>query len=194
VRIEGRHYAGGWFDWLTPFSLFTGAALVAGYALLGACWLILKTEGDLQSAMYRRALPLSVVVIGCIAAVSAWTPLLDRRIAERWFGWPNILYLSPAPILVAAIGAGLYFTLAHRRERPPFPLALLLFLVCYAGLGISAFPAIVPPTLSIWSAASPPASLAFVLAGAVVLVPLIVLYSGFSYWVFRGKTRERHYH
>jgi cytochrome bd ubiquinol oxidase subunit II len=194
IRVQGRQYAGGWFDWLTPFSVFTALALVCGYSLLGACWLVMKTEGGLQRTMHRRAKPLAIAVLVCIAATSLWTPFLDRRIAERWFSWPNIVYLSPAPILAILLGAALWRALASESERLPLPLTLLLFLVCYAGLGISAFPLIAPPSVSIWAAASPPESLKFVLAGAAVLVPLIVIYSSFSYWVFRGKTREKRYH
>jgi cytochrome d ubiquinol oxidase subunit II len=187
IEVDGRAYGGGWFDWLSPFSVFTAAALVAGYALLGACWLIMKTSGDVQERMYRTALLLGFTVVGAIAAVSLWTPFLDIDVAERWFSWPNIAYLSPVPILVAALAFGLQRSIAARRERAPFLLALLLFLLSYVGLGISLYPYAVPYSVTAWEAAAPDASLSFLLVGTAVLLPLILGYTGYSYWVFRGK-------
>jgi cytochrome d ubiquinol oxidase subunit II len=195
IEVEGRAYAGGWFDWLTPFSLFCGAALVAGYALLGASFLIMKTEGRLQARMFRLALPLGGAVLAAIGIVSLWTPLHTPEIAERWFSWPNIAWLSPVPLLVAALAFGFYRSVSARRERWPFVLAVLAFLVSYAGLGISMFPYVVPRAITVWDAAAPDASLGFLLAGTAVLVPIILAYTGYSYWVFRGKVDLRHgYH
>jgi cytochrome d ubiquinol oxidase subunit II len=187
IEVEGRSYAGGWFDWLTPFSLFTGAALVFGYALLGACFLILKTEGRLQDRMFRLATPLGAIVLAFIGAVSLWTPLLSAEIADRWFSWPNVVLLSPVPLLVAALALAFHRSVQTRREGWPFTIAILLFLVSYAGLGISLFPYVVPRAVTIWAAAAPDASLAFLLAGTAVLIPIILAYSAYSYWVFRGK-------
>jgi len=187
VEVKGRAYAGGWFDWLTPFSVFVGAALVAGYALLGACFLIMKTEGALQERMFSIALPLGAAVLAAIAGVSLWTPLLDPAIAARWFSWPNLAYLSPVPLLVAAIAYGLFRSLAAGREVLPFIMAILLFLAAYAGVAISMFPYIVPRTITVWEAAAPDASLGFLLVGTAVLVPVILGYTAYSYWVFRGK-------
>jgi cytochrome d ubiquinol oxidase subunit II len=189
VAFEGRSYAGGWFDWLTPFSLFTGVALVLGYALLGAGWLIMKTEGELQARMYRIAPWLAAAVLLAIAIVSLWTPLLNAAIAERWFTLPNLFYLSPVPLLVGVVALGLFWALAARRTALPFLMALSLFLLSYFGLGISLFPNIVPPDVTIWQAAAPPKSLAFLLVGALVLLPIVLGYTGYVYWVFRGKTR-----
>ena len=189
VAVEGRTYAGGWFDWLTPFSLLTGVALIVGYALLGATWLIIKTEGALQERMFGLAWPLTVAVVGLIVIVSGWTPLLDAEIAARWFSWPNLLLLSPVPLLVGANAAALAAALRKRWEYSPYLLALGLFSLSYAGLGISLFPYIVPRKITIWQAAAPDASLWFLLVGAVVLIPLILGYTGYAYWVFRGKVR-----
>ena len=187
IEVEGRAYAGGWFDWLTPFSLFVGAALLAGYALLGACFLIMKTAGTLQERMYALALPLGAIVLGAIAAVSLWTPFLDEALAARWFSWPNIAYLSPVPLLVAAFAFGLFRGLAAGREVMPFVMAILLFLIAYAGVGISVFPYIVPRAITIWDAAAPDRSLIFLLVGTAILIPIILAYTAYSYWVFRGK-------
>jgi cytochrome bd ubiquinol oxidase subunit II len=189
IEVDGRAYGGGWFDWLTPFSVLTGVALVAGYGLLGACWLIWKTEGELQDRMYRLALPLAAAVLVAIAGVSIWTPLLDPAIAARWFSWPNIVLLAPVPLLVAACAFGLYRALTRRREHRAFPLALGLFVLSYIGLGISLFPYVVPRSVRIEDAAAGDASLGFMLVGAGVLLPLILGYTAYAYWVFRGKVR-----
>ncbi len=133
--VEGRAYAGGWWDWLTPFSILTGIAVVVGYALLGATWLIMKTEGALQDWCFRITLPLAAAVVGLIVIVSIWTPLLDATIAASWFGWPNIVFVSPVPLLVAGASLALYRAIQARRERLPFLLSQGLFLLSYVGLG-----------------------------------------------------------
>lgn len=189
IEIEGRAYAGGWFDWLTPFSIFVGLALVIGYALLGAGWLVMKTEGALQARARSLMLGFGAGLIVCIGIVSLWTPLLNAEIAARWFSWPNLLYLSPVPILVLATGVGLYLAITRRREIQPFLLSLGLFLLSYIGLGISLYPNIIPPEVTIWEAAAPDKTLGFMLIGAAILLPLILGYTSYAYWVFRGKVR-----
>jgi len=188
IAVDGRNYAGGWYDWLTPFSIFTGLALIAGYALLGATWLIMKTEGELRDASRDIARPLLWVVVGAIAAVSLWTPFLNEVIAARWFSWPNIAFLSPVPILVTLVSLGIDRALAKKKDSAPFILSLILFVLSFLGLGISLFPLVVPPHIDIWQAAAPEASLRFLLVGAAVLLPLTLGYTIYVYWVFRGKT------
>ena len=188
-QTEGRHFAGGSFDCFTPFSLLTGVALVFGYALLGAGWLILKTEGPLQD--WARALgrwALIGVLIG-IAAVSLWTPFAKPEIAARWFSWPNIVILAPVPIVTALIAFWVWRSLNNRSEAAPFIGAVLLFVMSYLGIAISLFPLIVPYKFTLWDAASSPATQAFLLVGTLFLLPVILLYTGWSYWVFRGKVR-----
>jgi cytochrome d ubiquinol oxidase subunit II len=187
IDVSGRAYAGGWFDWLTPFSLMTGAALLFGYALLGSCFLIMKTGGYLQERMFGLALPLAVAVLGFIVAVSVWTPFLSPDLRERWFSWPNVAFLSPVPIMVAAIAIGLFRALAKGREGMPFLMAILLFLISYVGIGVSVYPFIVPRAVTLWEAAAPDESLLFLLVGTAILIPIILAYTGYSYWVFRGK-------
>ena len=187
VQVEGRHYAGGWWDWLTPFSLLTGVSLVAGYALLGATWLILKTEGSLRDRAYHLSWYLLFAMLLAIAAVSIATPLLTIQYAQRWFTWPNIVLTAPVPVAVAAVTVLLLKNLAEKRDGWPFPLTLTLFLLSYAGLGISMYPYIVPQSITIWQAAAPASSQLFMLVGVAVLVPLILAYTGWAYWVFRGK-------
>lgn len=187
IRVSGRQYAGGWLDWLTPFSVLTAASLVVGYALLGACWLVLKTEGSLRRRAHGLARLLGIALIAAIGIVSAWTPFLEAGYLARWFGWPQIIYVAPVPVLTAVAAWWLLRSIDKEREREPFLAALALFLLCYAGLGVSLYPNVVPPSISIWEAAAPEKSLSFLLVGAVVLIPLILAYTGYAYWVFRGK-------
>jgi cytochrome bd ubiquinol oxidase subunit II len=187
IPVSDRSYAGGWWDWLTLFSLLTGVALVIGYALLGATWLIMKTTGEVQQHAYRFAWLTGAGTLALIGVVSLWTPLMNMQFMMRWFSWPAILYTAPVPILVAIAAVLLFLGLARRREVSPFFAAIGLFVLCYIGLGISFYPYIVPPTVTIWSAAAPDASLKFLLVGAVILIPLILAYTAWSYWVFRGK-------
>jgi cytochrome d ubiquinol oxidase subunit II len=195
VHVEGRHYAGGWWDWLTPFSILTGVALVVGYALLGATWLILKTEGELRDRAYRVSWYLLFAMLLAIGAVSLATPLLTIQYAQRWFSWPAIMLTAPVPLAVVAVSVFLLKSLADRHDDRPFILSLLLFLLSYAGLGISMYPYIVPQSITIWQAAAPERSQLFMLVGVAVLIPLILAYTGWAYWVFRGKVRpESGYH
>ena len=193
-HVEGRAFAGSAWDCITPFSFLTGVALLLGYALLGAGWLILKTEGELQDYARRAGRMALIGVVTAVAAVSIWTPLADPDIARRWFAWPNFVYLSPVPILTAALALGEWRAL-DRREAAPFILAILLFALSYLGLAISLYPMIVPHAFTLWQAASAPETQLFLLLGTLFLLPVIFVYTGWSYWVFRGKARaEIGYH
>jgi cytochrome bd ubiquinol oxidase subunit II len=195
VHVEGRHYAGGWWDWLTPFSILTGISLAVGYALLGATWLVLKTEGALRDKAYVLSWSLLFAMLAAIGAVSAATPFLSVAYAQRWFTWPNVILTAPVPIAVAAITVLLLRSLANREDNQPFFLSLALFALSYLGLGISMYPYIVPQSITIWQAAAPESSQRFLLVGVVVLIPLILGYTSWAYWVFRGKVRpESGYH
>jgi cytochrome d ubiquinol oxidase subunit II len=195
VHVEGRHYGGGWWDWLTPFSILTGLALVVGYALLGATWLVMKTEGELRDKAYRLSWYLLFAMLGAIAAVSIATPFLNIQYTQRWFSWPNIVLTAPVPIAVAGVTVLLLRALANKWDYQPFFLSLALFALSYAGLGISMYPYIVPQSITIWQAAAPENSLRFLLIGVAVLIPLILGYTAWAYWVFRSKVRpESGYH
>jgi cytochrome d ubiquinol oxidase subunit II len=194
IRVQGRAYGGGWWDWLTPFSLLVGVSLVIGYALLGATWLIMKTDGSVQEKSFRLAERLGAATIACILLVSAATPFLDEAYYRRWFSWPQILYTAQVPLLVAIASMGLYLSLRRRREYLPFLLSLTLFGLCLAGLGVSMFPYVVPGAVTIWDAAAPASSLSFILVGTSVLIPIILAYTAYSYWVFRGKAGPEGYH
>jgi len=187
--VEGRQYAGTTFDFLHPFVLGVGVGLVFGYGLLGATWLVMKTEGALQDWAREMARWCLFGVLAFIAMVSIWTPFLDARIAARWFSWPNLAFFAPVPAITAVIAWWLWVSLKRGREVAPFVAAMGLFAMCYAGLAISLFPYIVPPKITLWDAASAPQSQAFLLIGTLFLLPIILMYTGWSYWVFRGKVR-----
>ncbi len=187
IHVENRAYAGGWWDWLTPFSAGTGVALMAGYMLLGSTWLIMKTAGGAQDMGYRIAWFSAVATLSGIGLVSLATPFLQPVYFSRWFGFPQIVLLSPVPLAVAALALFLFDSLRKERETAPFLASLGLFALSFAGLGVSFYPRIVPPDITIPMAAAPRESLAFLSAGAFVLIPIILIYTAYSYYVFRGK-------
>jgi cytochrome d ubiquinol oxidase subunit II len=194
IRVDHGAYAGGWLDWLSPFTLLTGASLVAGYALLGATWLIWKTRGPIQRRASRYAFRLSFVTLVALIAVSASTPFLAYQYWHRWFAMPGVLLTAQVPLLVLLATFILVRSLRRGRDRMPFIAALTLFLLGFAGLGISLFPYVVPPTVTLWDAAAPPQSQSFMLVGAVVIIPIILAYTSWAYWVFRGKVSPQGYH
>jgi cytochrome d ubiquinol oxidase subunit II len=188
-EVAGRHYAGTSWDWVDPFVLAVGVGLVFGYTLLGATWLVMKTEGELQEWARGKARASLLGVAAFIAMVSLWTPFIDARIAARWFSWPNVAFLAPVPLVTAGLAWWLWRSLARRRDVAPFVAAMGLFAMCYLGLGISLFPYVAPPSITLWDAAAAPQSQAFLLIGTLFLLPIIFTYTGWSYWVFRGKVR-----
>ena len=194
IRITHNAYAGGWWDWLSGFSLLCGVALIVGYALLGACWLIWRMEGGLQQRCRRYAAWLGTALLGLIGIVSLWTALLNPRFTERWFGWPGILLTSPVPLLVLAVAWLFLRSLMRKQEIAPLLCVYGWFVLCYAGLGISFYPLMLPPDLTIQEAAAPPESQLFLLVGALILLPIILAYTAHAYWVFRGKVKPGTYH
>ncbi|MBX2837172.1 MAG: cytochrome d ubiquinol oxidase subunit II [Gammaproteobacteria bacterium] len=187
IETHNRAYSGGWFDWLTPFSILTGVALVVGYALLGATWLILKTENELQRQMSRYAWKLGITILVMIGVISLLTPFQNPVYFDRWFNLPGTLWTMFVPLLLFIFG-WLFFTgLNSGNDLQPFLATLGFFILSFVGLCISFFPMMVPPTLSLWDAAAPDESLSFALVGAVILLPIILLYTAYAYWVFKGK-------
>ncbi|MCO5731702.1 cytochrome d ubiquinol oxidase subunit II [Rhizobium sp. SSA_523] len=195
IAVENRAYAGGWWDWLTPFSILTGFALLIGYALLGATWLVMRTTGDLAAKARRYALAAALLTLAAIGIVSVWTPFLKPEYLDRWFRYPTALFSVIVPLLVIACFFVLLNGLQKKQDTRPFVAALGIFVLAYAGIGVSFYPYIVPTSVTIWDAAAPDESLAFLLIGAVVLIPAILAYTGYAYWVFRGKVNpEEGYH
>ena len=190
LPLEEGKYLGGAFAWFSPFSMLTGVAVVCGYALLGATWLVLKTEGPLQMVARTVTRPLVLTVVAFMGLVSAWLPFLDSQIMARWFEGGNFWWLSPVPLLVL-VNAVLLWRAAMRegRDVAPFLLTLCFFVLGFIGLVIGIWPNILPPSLSIWEASSPASSQGFTLVGLVILLPIILGYSAWSYSVFRGKVQ-----
>ncbi|WP_368301924.1 cytochrome d ubiquinol oxidase subunit II [Kluyvera sichuanensis] len=251
-EVTGRAYSGGAFDWFTPFTLFCGVGLTIAYALLGATWLVMKSEASLQQTMKRSARGLLLALLAVIAIISLWTPMQHEAIARRWFSLPNLYYLLPVPLLVIAASALLWRHLARdtshaqpfiaiislwtpmqheaiaRRwfslpnlyyllpvpllviaasallwrhlardtsHAQPFILTLVLVFLSFSGLGISIWPAIIPPSITLWQAAAPVQSQEFMLIGALFIIPIILVYTFWSYYVFRGKVpQDEGYH
>ena len=189
-HVKGRQFAGSAFDWVHPFVLAVGVGLVFGYVLLGATWVVMKTEGPLREWAQRMARIGLFGVLAFIAMVSVWTPLLHEHIAQRWFSWPNLAWLAPVPAVTALLALWLWRSLARGRDIAPFIAAMGLFAMCYLGLGVSLFPYIVPHALTLWDAAGAPQAQAFLLVGTLFLIPIIFTYTAWSYWVFRGKVRS----
>jgi cytochrome d ubiquinol oxidase subunit II len=187
--LDGVPRTGGGSVPLGAFAVFTGLGLMVAYALLGATWLVLKTEGALQQRMRRLAERLTWALLAVIVVLSVWCPLAHEQIARRWFSWPDIAWFAPVPLLVALASWRLLRALRQGRDGAPFLLALGLLLLGYTGLGISLWPNVIPPDVTIREAAGPPQSLGFTMVGALLIIPVTLAYTAFSYWVFRGKVR-----
>ena len=190
VKVENGAFAGGAFDFATPFAALCALGVAAGYALLGATWLVMKTEGAVAERARSHAKLLLGVVLVFMGVVSLWTPLAIPRIAERWFSLPNFFFLWPVPVVTVLVAYLAWRWLEAGRDIPPFLAAIALFMLGYLGLAISVFPYLVPPSLTVWQTAAAPASQVFMLIGTVGLLPIVLGYIVFVYWLFRGKVRE----
>jgi len=190
IKVENGEFAGGAFDFATPFALLCGLGVLAGYALLGACWLVMKTDAAVAKRARDHAKLLLFVVLAFMAIVSLWTPLQFPRIRERWFSVPNILFLWPVPLITALVAFMGWRWLERGRDYAPFFSAIALFLLGYMGLAISVYPYLVPPTMTVWDASAAPSSQIFMLLGTLPLLPIILMYTAFIYYLFRGKVRE----
>ena len=194
VHVDGRAYGGGWWDWLTPFSLLTGVSVVAGYSLLGACWLNWKTDGETQNHSRRLMRALAPATLGAIAAVSVATLFLGGEYIERWLAMPAVLVTAQVPLIIAILTWRFVRSLRRHYELAPFVITLAVFALSFVGLGISMYPYLIPNSITLQMAAAPASSQVFMLVGASVLVPLILAYTAWSYWVFRGKVAHEGYH
>ncbi|HZV19387.1 MAG TPA: cytochrome d ubiquinol oxidase subunit II [Sphingobium sp.] len=194
ITVEGRAYAGGWWEWLSPFSVLTGIGLIVGYALLGAGWLIWKTEGPLQDKAYHYAQRLGIALLVVIALVSLATLDLEAQYHRRWLAYPGVLATAQVPLATLIVSVLFFRSLKRRQHAMPFVYVLGLFGLCIVGLGVSIWPDVIPARLTIWDGAAPYRSQLFMLVGAVVMVPIILAYTGWAYWVFRGKVDTEGYH
>lgn len=184
IPVVEHAYAGGPLDWLTPFSMMTGIALVLGYSLLGATWLVLKTDGELQNKAFALIKSLGILMVLMVGIVSLWTPFLKQDYLSRWFAWPQAIYVLPVPLLLA-VAIGILFRAVDRRNTwLPFVATICIFLLSYIGLLISIFPYVVPATITLWEAAAPMSSQKFLLPGTLILVPIILIYTIYAHWVF----------
>jgi cytochrome d ubiquinol oxidase subunit II len=188
-QTTGRVFSGSSLDCFSVFSIFTGVALLFGYGLLGAGWLVLKTQGNLQDWARQHGRWCFLGVVIAIVIVSLWTPWLEPHIAQRWFSWPNIALLSPVPIITLVLAIWEWRALSRGSDAKPFIGAIALFVISYIGIAISLWPMIVPFQYTLWEAASSPSTQAFLAVGTLFLLPIILMYTGWSYWVFRGKVR-----
>jgi cytochrome bd ubiquinol oxidase subunit II len=187
IAVKDGAYAGGTFDWATPFALLCGFGVSFGYALLGATWLVMKTKGPVADRARAQATWLLYAVLAFMAVVSLWTPLAFPHIRDRWFSLPNFFFLWPVPLFTAFVAFIAWQSLRRNGDTMPFAATIGLFLLGFLGLVISSFPYLVPPSLTIWQTAAAPSSQRFMLAGTMVLLPLILAYTGYVYWLFRGK-------
>ena len=190
LPVVDRVYAGGALDWLAPFPLFCGVGLVVTYALLGATWLIMKTEGTLQEQMRPLACLLALALLGIMAVLSLWMVWGHPQISQRWFALPNLYWLLPVPLLVLLTFIAQIRSINRGDDVKPFLFTLLLVFLGYLGLGISMWPNAIPPSISIWDAAAPPQSQGFMLVGTLLILPLVFVYTAWSYYVFRGKVKH----
>lgn len=180
-------------DWLTPFSLCTGIALVCGYALLGATWMIIKSTGRLQRKMIHQARGLLVLVGMFLIFVSIWTPLHSEEVFQRWYTFPNFILLSPLPFFAAVSIYQVWQSLNTGSEYKPFIFSIVIFLCAYIGIGLSVYPYLIPHQMTIWDAAAPDSTLRFILVGVIIMLPILLAYTLYAYYLFRGKT-SGHYH
>jgi cytochrome d ubiquinol oxidase subunit II len=194
IEVTGRGYSGSWWDWLTPYTLLTGVGVVAGYALLGACWLVWKLEGEVQQRLYRLATWAAIATLALMAIVSFANLALLPEYRDRSLAAPQVYFTSQVPLLTAIIAGFLLYGLRKRWERAPFLMALALFALGMAGVGVTMWPYVVPGELTIWDAATSARSQWFMLVGFLITIPLILGYTAWSYWVFRGKVGGEGYH
>jgi cytochrome d ubiquinol oxidase subunit II len=194
IEVEGRAYAGSWWDWLTPYTLLTGLGTVAGYALLGSTWLIWKLDGEEQAHARKLAVRAAISTIVLMGAVSLYNITLNADYAARWLSAPEIYWVAPVPILTALVAVSMLRAITRERNSKPFWLGIALFFLGMSGLGVTIWPYVVPESVTIWQAAAPYRSQAFMLVGVAITLPLIIGYTAWAYWVFRGKVTDEGYH
>jgi cytochrome d ubiquinol oxidase subunit II len=192
VEMRAGMFSGSALDAFSLLGLLCGAGLVGGYALLGAGWLIWKTDGPTQ--VFAREVAHAALILTAImlVLVSGWSALSVPEVAARWFAWPNLAALAPVPLITAGLLAAIWRRLWTGRDWEIFPLAIGVFLLGFLGLVVSLWPYVVPRQVTIWDGAADPKTLAFIAVGLCFILPIVLAYQGHAYWVFRGKTRPMH--
>ncbi len=193
IRVEDGDFAGGVWDWLNPFALLVAIGVVSGYTLLGATYLVMKTGSELQARSYRRAWIAAWLMLAAAAGVTVWTPLQYARVADKWFSIPNMFYIGLLPLAASIAFVMLLRSLRRRNEQAPFVWSLVIFVVSFAGLAISLYPSLLPPNVTIADAVASPETLVFMLTGIGMLLPVMMIYNGYQYLVFRGKVDDSGY-
>ena len=193
VVVRGNEFAGGPLDWLNPFSVMVGIALIPGYLMLASAYLVVKTTGSIQDRAYAIARGSTIVVLAAMAIVTIWMPFHYPLVLRHWMAAPRVYFVWTFPIIGLSAAWGLVRSVRKRRTFPPLAWAVVLFLSGYFGLLASLYPYAIPPSIKISEAAARPESLLFTLWGALIVLPLVLAYTGYSYWVFRGKTGEEGY-
>lgn len=192
LEASNRLYTGGPFDWLSTFSIVCGISLIIGYALLGSTWLIIKTEHKLQVWARKVSNWLLIALVLAMVVVTVFMYFSDIDALEGWFSLPGILYLAPMPIIVVVLFFLMRKDLSTEREYRPFLLTVALFLMGYIGVCFAVFPHIVPYQMTLHEAAAADTSLSFMLIGAAIMLPIILSYTGYAYYTFKGKTDHEH--
>ncbi|MGL6259582.1 cytochrome d ubiquinol oxidase subunit II [Vibrio sp. WXL103] len=190
ISVEGRAFSGSWFDWLTPFSVFCALGLMCAYTLLGACWLIMKLPDDLVGRYYAIAKRWGLAMVGCVVFVSLWLPISNELVLQRWFSFPNIVLFVLIPIAAGLCIWKLFSALTEHKPLRAYLYGIGLFVISSLGFGVSTYPYLVPFALTYQQTAGPDSSLKFLLVGAAILLPVIIAYTAYSYWVFRGKLKH----
>jgi cytochrome d ubiquinol oxidase subunit II len=193
LTVQDQRFVGGIWDWLHPFALLVAAGVVFGYVLLGATFLIIKTSGEIQQRCYQRARISAWAMFIVAVCVTIWTPLLHHYFAAKWFSLPGFFYIAPLPLGAILAFVLLMRSLYKRHEHAPFAYSLIVFLCSFAGLAVSLYPYLLPPTVNIANAAASPKTLVFMLTGIGMLLPIMLIYNGYQYFVFRGKVSQHDY-
>jgi cytochrome d ubiquinol oxidase subunit II len=194
TKVVGDRFAGGPFDWLNPFSVTVSMALIAGYILLGSTYLIIKTTGTVQEQAYRRAYQSAFIVLAFQVLVTLWTPFHYPSTLPNWISPPRVYFIWAFPLLGLLAFYGLIKNLRARHEVLPFAFSVVFFFAGYLGLIASIYPYVVPPNITFQEAAAQHETLRFTLWGAVIVLPLVLAYTGYSYAVFRGKVDKESHH
>lgn len=189
-KVMDRAYAGSIMNWISPFTIFCGFGLIVAYMLLGSTWLIIKTENVLYDKMLKTTKFLIKLLILIIIIISVWTPLINKVILHRWFDLPNLLWLSIIPVMLFVFTFNILSAIRNKPRYLPFILTLSILFLGLLGLGISIWPNIIPPSISIWEAASPIQSQSFMLIGSLLIIPIILSYTFWNYYIFCGKIQD----